>query len=99
MLLRNNFTLKDSIVLCRYGLIFRGNKIRNAQIYGAQAVLLFDDPLNGTTNQENTYPNNIFMPKDGTQRGTVYMKEGQCKCLNLISLLLNFLTSHLRILR
>ena len=62
--------------MCRYGFIFRGNKIRNAQMFGAKAVLLYDDPLNGTTKYEKMYPHGVFMPEDGTQRGTVYMKEG-----------------------
>jgi hypothetical protein len=65
--------------MCRYGFLFRGNKIRNAQMYGAKAVLLFDDPLNGTNTPDKTYPNDVFMPKEGTQRGTVFMKEGWLK--------------------
>jgi hypothetical protein len=39
---------------------------------------LFDDPYrnapNGTSNM--LYPNGQFLPSDGTQRGTIYTKEG-----------------------
>ena len=66
------------MVLCRYGYSFRGNKIKNAQNYGAKGVLLFDDPFRnapkGTSNM--LYPNGQFLPSDGTQRGTIYTKEG-----------------------
>ena len=76
LLAKQKINISNSIVMCRYGIIFRGNKIRNAQLNGAKAVLLFDDPLDGTTSSDKTYPNGIFLPKDGTQRGTLFMKEG-----------------------
>jgi N-acetylated-alpha-linked acidic dipeptidase len=66
------------MVMCRYGYSFRGNKIKNAQNYGVKGVLLFDDPFrnapNGTIHM--LYPNGQFLPSDGTQRGTIYTKEG-----------------------
>ena len=76
VLQNRNINVTNSIVMCRYGLIFRGNKVQNAYLNGAKAVLLFDDPLSGASSPNNTYPNNIYLPKDGTQRGTLFMKEG-----------------------
>ena len=74
--LKNKINITNTIVLCRYGVIFRGNKIKNAQFYGAKAVLLYDDPPTEATTDDKVYPNGIFLPKNGTQRGTVFFKEG-----------------------
>ena len=74
--------LRDKIVLCKYGHVFRGNKIGIAEKYGAKSVLLYDDPYrcapyNQTMNSsERIFPRGEFMPELGTQRGTVYVREG-----------------------
>lgn len=62
--------------------MFRGNKISIAEKYGAKAVLLYDDPYRCAPNtkavnsSERIFPRGEFMPKNGTQRGTVYVHEG-----------------------
>ena len=64
--------LKGKICMARYGKIFRGNKVKNCQNAGAIGVILFSDPgdiaLLGTE-PENVYPNTIFLPGSGIQRG------------------------------
>jgi N-acetylated-alpha-linked acidic dipeptidase len=73
-----SLSVKDKIVLCRYGGIFRGNKVMNGQVYGAKAVLIFDDPIRSAPKEarDQIYPNGQFLPKDGVQRGSIYLKEG-----------------------
>lgn len=67
-------SVNGAIVICRYGKIFRGNKVEIAEINGASGVLLFDDPFRSapTTASEFVFPNGEFLPGDGTQRGTLF---------------------------
>lgn len=69
-----NLSLNSTIVLIRYGKIWRGAKVKNAQDKGAIGVLLYSDPAdvsNNFTTEDKTFPNSIFMPPDGVQRGTL----------------------------
>jgi len=58
--------------------VFRGNKIHTAEKYGVKAVLLYDDPYRSAplNSSSEIYPNGELMPEYGTQRGTVYVHEG-----------------------
>lgn len=53
-------------------------KIQFAQKYGAKGVLLFDDPLRSAPPQHDNYiyPNGEFLPKEGVQRGTLLIGNG-----------------------
>ncbi|KAF7629846.1 hypothetical protein Mgra_00009173, partial [Meloidogyne graminicola] len=42
---KKNITLTNKIVLIRYGGIFRGDKVFNAEKFGAIGVILFSDPI------------------------------------------------------
>jgi N-acetylated-alpha-linked acidic dipeptidase len=68
-ILNLNINASGNMVMCRYGKIFRGNKVQIAQAYGATGVLLFEDPT--LTDSKFIYPNGEFLPGDGTQRGTL----------------------------
>ncbi|CAF3463867.1 unnamed protein product [Rotaria sp. Silwood1] len=71
--------LNGSIVICRFGKIFRGNKINNAEKYGIIGVILYSDPINFAPNlirPGSTYPNSIYMPDMGHQRGTALVLSG-----------------------
>ncbi|CAF1569306.1 unnamed protein product, partial [Adineta steineri] len=75
----NKDELNNSIVICRYGKIFRGNKISNAEKYGIIGVILYSDPINValSPNISNlTYPNSIYMPDMGQQRGSALALSG-----------------------
>ena len=71
--------LKGKICMARYGKIFRGNKVKNCEDAGAIGVILFSDPgdvaLQGTE-PENVYPNTIFLPGSGIQRGGTSLTKG-----------------------
>ncbi|CAF1534920.1 unnamed protein product [Rotaria sp. Silwood1] len=71
--------LRGSIIIIRYGRIFRADKIMNAQHAGAVGVILYNDPADyaplGTT-PDKTYNQTWYMPESGTQRGTAYAADG-----------------------
>jgi len=64
--------------MCKYGQVFRGNKIRTAEMYGVKAVLLYDDPYRSAPlyAPSRIYPDGELMPENGTQRGTIFVHEG-----------------------
>ena len=63
--------VKDKIVLVRYGDIFRGLKVRNAQKRGAKGILIFSDPGDDGFAKGDVYPNGPFRPGSAIQRGSV----------------------------
>lgn len=80
---KTGISLKDKICLCKYGHVFRGNKVHTAEKYGARAVILYDDPYRGAPSSDNNtmtnpnlYPHGELMPEFGTQRGTINIHEG-----------------------
>ncbi|KAF7627313.1 hypothetical protein Mgra_00009382 [Meloidogyne graminicola] len=60
-----NITLTNKIVLIRYGGIFRGDKVFNAEKFGAIGVILFSDPIDY-----------VLGNSKGSQRGTLYRGMG-----------------------
>lgn len=71
--------INGTICMMRYGKIFRGNKVKNCQDRGGIGVILYSDPaevaLNGTKS-EDVYPNTIFLPGSGVQRGSAFLGDG-----------------------
>ena len=71
--------VKGKICMARYGKIFRGNKVKHCQDAGAIGIILFSDPgdvaIQGT-DPENVYPNTIFLPGSGIQRGGTSLVKG-----------------------
>jgi N-acetylated-alpha-linked acidic dipeptidase len=63
--------IKDKIVLVRYGEIFRGLKVYNAQKRGAKGILIFSDPADDGYAKGDTYPGGRFRPESAIQRGSV----------------------------
>jgi N-acetylated-alpha-linked acidic dipeptidase len=63
--------VKDKIVLARYGEIFRGLKVYNAQKHGAKGILIFSDPADDGYAKGDLYPNGRFRPESAIQRGSV----------------------------
>lgn len=63
--------VKEKIVLVRYGELFRGLKILNAQKRGAIGVLIYSDPADDGYAKGDVYPNGPFRPESAIQRGSV----------------------------
>ncbi|PVD19368.1 hypothetical protein C0Q70_19856 [Pomacea canaliculata] len=64
-----NFT--GAIVIARYGKIFRGDKVKNAQRFNASGVILYSDPIDYNVGESKPYPDSWWLPPTGIQRGTV----------------------------
>ncbi len=63
--------VRGKIVLTRYGEIFRGLKVRNAQKRGAAGVLIYSDPADDGFARGDVYPFGPFRPASAIQRGSV----------------------------
>lgn len=62
---------RDKIVLVRYGKLFRGLKLREAQMRGARGLLIFSDPADDGYIKGDVYPNGPYRPASAVQRGSV----------------------------
>jgi len=77
VLAKEGISLKGRIAIARYGKLFRGDKLAFAQQNGAIGLIIYMDPYDFTDgNTSNTYPNSIYLPPYGVQRGTVYIGDG-----------------------
>ena len=63
-------SVKDKIVLVRYGGNFRGVKVYIAQQYGAKGVLIYSDPADDGYVKGDAYPKGPFRPESAVQRGS-----------------------------
>ena len=64
-------SVKDKIVLVRYGSNFRGVKAYIAQQRGAKGVLIYSDPIDDGYFRGDAYPKGPFRPESAVQRGSV----------------------------
>lgn len=64
-------SVKDKIVIVRYGGNFRGVKVYIAQQYGAKGVLIYSDPADDGYYRGDIYPKGPFRPDSAVQRGSV----------------------------
>ncbi|WP_373694159.1 M28 family metallopeptidase [Edaphobacter paludis] len=64
-------SVKDKIVLVRYGENFRGVKVYIAQQYGAKGVLIYSDPADDGYFRGDPYPKGPYRPASAVQRGSV----------------------------
>jgi N-acetylated-alpha-linked acidic dipeptidase len=64
-------SVKRRIVLVRYGQIFRGLKVREAQMRGAAGVIIYSDPADDGYMKGDVYPDGPMRPPSGIQRGSV----------------------------
>uniref|UniRef100_A0A672FYN3 Glutamate carboxypeptidase 2 n=2 Tax=Salarias fasciatus TaxID=181472 RepID=A0A672FYN3_SALFA len=71
-----NVSVTGTIVIMRYGKIFRGNKVKNAQSAGAVGIILFSDPSDYSANGTKAYPDGWNLPSGGVQRGNVLNLNG-----------------------
>ena len=70
-LTRMGVDVRDRIVLVRYGKLFRGLKLREAQMRGAKGMLVFSDPADDGYMKGDVYPNGPYRPGSAVQRGSV----------------------------
>jgi len=63
--------VRGKIVLARYGELFRGLKVLNAQKRGAVGILIYSDPADDGFAKGDVYPAGPFRPGSAIQRGSV----------------------------
>ncbi|KAF6019348.1 hypothetical protein EB796_022315 [Bugula neritina] len=72
-----NVDFEGSVVIARYGKIFRADKVTLAAKYGAKAAILYSDPYDSSSPTDNSsYPDSWWLPSTGVQRGTVKGVDG-----------------------
>ncbi len=69
-------SVKDRIVIARYGRSYRGIKARLAEEHGAVGLLLYNDPGGDGYATGDAYPDGAARSMDGIQRGSVYNGHG-----------------------
>jgi len=63
--------VEGRIVLARYGEVFRGLKVREAEARGAKGVLIYSDPADDGYMKGDVYPDGPMRPASAIQRGSV----------------------------
>ena len=69
-------SVRGAIVVARYGRSHRGIKVREAQLRGAVAVILYTDPGDDGAARGTVYPDGPYRPAGGIQRGSVKLSPG-----------------------
>ncbi|XP_068411097.1 glutamate carboxypeptidase 2 isoform X2 [Eschrichtius robustus] len=64
------------VLIARYGKIFRGNKVKNAQLAGAKGIILYSDPADYFAPGVESYPAGWNLPGGGVQRGNILNLNG-----------------------
>jgi len=64
-------SVRGKIILARYGGLFRGLKVLNAQKRGAKGILIYSDPGDDGYARGDVYPAGPFRPESAVQRGSV----------------------------
>ncbi|XP_002730755.2 N-acetylated-alpha-linked acidic dipeptidase 2-like [Saccoglossus kowalevskii] len=67
-----NMVLNGTIIIARYGKIFRGDKVSNAMAVGAKGIILYSDPKDVAPAGQPRYPDGIYLPETGVQRGSTF---------------------------
>lgn len=63
--------IEGKVALVRYGDVFRGLKVKEAQDRGAVGVLIYSDPADDGYMRGDVYPDGPMRPPSGIQRGSV----------------------------
>ncbi|XP_046364739.2 N-acetylated-alpha-linked acidic dipeptidase 2-like [Haliotis rufescens] len=71
-----NINVTGKIVIAKYGRIFRGSLVEIAADHGATGVIIYSDPKDYTQSDTGVYPDSLFLPPSGAQRGTIYEDYG-----------------------
>ena len=64
-------SVKGKVAVARYGRSFRGIKAREAEKRGAVALIIYSDPADDGFTRGDVYPDGMWRPPFGVQRGSV----------------------------
>ncbi|KAM7288339.1 N-acetylated-alpha-linked acidic dipeptidase 2 [Ixodes scapularis] len=65
-----------NVVIIRFGRVFRGNKIKQAEKQGAAAVILYPDPADYALEPRRPFPESMSLPGDAVSSGTLALVNG-----------------------
>ncbi|XP_040267546.1 putative N-acetylated-alpha-linked acidic dipeptidase isoform X2 [Bufo bufo] len=69
--------LTGTVAIARYGHIFRGDKVNNAEMFGCAGMILYSDPADYVVGSlDQVYPVDWWLPGTGAQRGTLFRNNG-----------------------
>ena len=68
--------IRGGIALVRYGMLYRGLKVANAEKYGFAGALLYTDEEEDGYPRGKVLPEGPWRPASGIQRGSVYNADG-----------------------
>ncbi|KAJ1102638.1 hypothetical protein NDU88_000087 [Pleurodeles waltl] len=69
--------LTGLVAIARYGKIFRGDKVQNAESFGCAGMILYCDPADYVSGAgARVYPEDWWLPGTGAQRGTILSSYG-----------------------
>ncbi|XP_071506212.1 N-acetylated-alpha-linked acidic dipeptidase 2-like [Diadema antillarum] len=75
---RSDINITGCIAIARYGKVFRGNKVLNAQAAGAIGIILYSDPADYAIDGDiSVYPDNWWLPDTGAQRGNTFVSDAK----------------------
>ena len=69
--------LRGTIALIRYGGLYRGEKVRNAEEAGCAGALLYSDAEDDGAGRGPVLPEGPWRPDSGIQRGSVFNGDGE----------------------
>lgn len=69
-------SLRNKVVITRYGEGFRGDKCAQAEARGAIGCLIYSDPVDDGYLRGAVYPDGKYRPPEGVQRGSIWSGSG-----------------------
>lgn len=64
-------SVEGRIAIVRYGKVFRGLKVKEAQVRGARGIIIYSDPADDGYMKGDVYPDGPMRPPSAIQRGSV----------------------------
>ncbi|KAK8766235.1 hypothetical protein V5799_006983 [Amblyomma americanum] len=72
----SGINVTGKIAVIRFGRVFRGNKVREAESRGASAVILYPDPADYALQPQRPFPESMSLPASAVSSGTLSLING-----------------------
>ncbi|XP_077537638.1 N-acetylated-alpha-linked acidic dipeptidase 2-like isoform X3 [Haemaphysalis longicornis] len=69
-------SVSGKIAVIRFGRVFRGNKVKEAELRGASAVILYPDPADYALQPQRPFPESMSLPASAVSSGTLAVLNG-----------------------
>lgn len=68
--------VSGKIAVIRFGRVFRGNKVKEAELRGASAAILYPDPADYALQPRRPFPESMSLPASAVSSGTLALQNG-----------------------